>query len=179
MARHVCVDVSRHHIRLDAMGCGGRGGFLERLLAVHPAPHSSSVDAGLGGYKARYHLGELRRRQGDAREAEAQWRTAVAERPRFLPAWLALGELYLEQGRWSAVEEVACQVETAGGSAEAAVLRSRVELGQGNFASARQRLERLIAAHPQTTGLRVLLDQALRGEGHDPGADPPRPRQQD
>jgi hypothetical protein len=55
-------------------------------------------------YMARNNLTMLYQELGRLADAEAQWRTLVAERPDFLPAWIGLGELYLRQERWGEVE---------------------------------------------------------------------------
>jgi glycosyltransferase involved in cell wall biosynthesis/tetratricopeptide (TPR) repeat protein len=78
---------------------------LLRLLKGTGGKEFSSGDSGLGTYKARHLLGVVYRSQNRWAEAEAQWRAAVGEQPRFAPAWQELAELYRRQGRWAELEE--------------------------------------------------------------------------
>jgi tetratricopeptide (TPR) repeat protein len=98
---------------------------LLRLLGLPARRRFASVDVGLSGYKARHLLGQIYREEGRAEDAEAQWRAAVAQEPRFGPAWLALGELWLSQGRWQELEQAATALETSAPE-EATVLREKM-----------------------------------------------------
>jgi hypothetical protein len=99
---------------------------LLQLLRTSPRRQFAAIDAGLRGHKARHLLGEVYRDQGRLTESEAQWRAAVAERPDFLPAWLALGECAVERGDAGAVDDVARTLEALpGGEAQATALRGR------------------------------------------------------
>jgi GT2 family glycosyltransferase/predicted Zn-dependent protease len=152
----------------EAGDADGAEACLLRLLHGKEGAHFASVDAGLRGFKARYKLALLYERQGRRAEAEAQWRAALAETPGFLPGWLALGDLLLEQGRWSEAEEVARQLEGEGRSpAEAAVLRARGHLARREFTAARSLLEAAVAAAPQALRPRVALTHVLLQEGTD------------
>jgi tetratricopeptide (TPR) repeat protein/GT2 family glycosyltransferase len=85
-------------------------------------------DVGLCGYKARHELGVVYRKHGRDAEAEAQWQAVLAERPDYAPAWLALGDLWLAQGRLADVERAAGRLRTeAYGAAIAAALQARVQ----------------------------------------------------
>ena len=78
--------------------CGGGGGDAAATCWRRRRPRASANgDDGLRGYKARHNLALIYEETGRAAEAEAQWRTAVAENPQFTPGWLRLGELYLKQ----------------------------------------------------------------------------------
>src|SRR5262249_59048660 len=68
-------------------------------LGPDPGTLAMGVDPGLRGYQARYKLGVIYREQGRPAEAEAHWRAVAQERPDQTPVWLALGDLWLEQGR--------------------------------------------------------------------------------
>jgi GT2 family glycosyltransferase/tetratricopeptide (TPR) repeat protein len=155
-------------LRRDQKDWEGAVACLNQLLQGKPDAHFASVDAGLCGYKARQNLGVIYRQQNKLGEAEREWRAVVAERPAFLPAWQALGDLYLTQQRWPELEEAAQQLEIRPqGRLEAAVLRGRAELAQRNFAAARQHLEQTIVAYPQTLWPRVILSHVLLQEGRD------------
>ena len=146
----------------------GAQGCLERLLEARPGRYFASVDAGLRGYKTRHLLAELYSAHGRASEAEVQWRAAVAEKPDFGPAWVALGELMLTQKRWPAAERV---VEGLRGARTDPVnpdlLQARLLLARQDFAAAKQHLRGLIARHPESLGPRVLMTHALLQEGQD------------
>ena len=104
---------------------GAEAGLL-RLL--RPGAGFRPGDVGLCGYKAREKLGVVYRKQGRDVEAEAQWQAALAERPDYAPAWLALGDLWLAQGRLADVERAAGRLRTeASGAAVAAALQARVQ----------------------------------------------------
>src|SRR5439155_15083332 len=84
------------------------------------------------------------------------------------PAWLGLGEFYLEQQRWGDVEQVAQRLENGDrDSVEAAVLRARGHLARQEFVVARQLLEETRARAPEALWPRVLLSHVLLQEGRD------------
>jgi glycosyltransferase involved in cell wall biosynthesis len=97
---------------------------LLQLLRAPPGDHLAAGDTGRRGYKARHLLAEVYRRQDRPGDAEVQWRLVVAEQPRFVPAWQALGELYLSQKRWAELDAVANALEPVN-PPEAAALRAR------------------------------------------------------
>jgi tetratricopeptide (TPR) repeat protein len=136
-------------------------------LTAAPVYHTS-VSAGLHGYTTRKHLAALYRRQGRLHEAEVQWRAALAEQPDFVPAWVGLGELCLDQGRWDELEQISVRLERDHGQRdEAALLRARGHLARREFDRARGLLEDTIARVPQWLGPRVLLSHVLLQEGRD------------
>jgi GT2 family glycosyltransferase/predicted Zn-dependent protease len=149
---------------------GAEACFLQ-LLETPPGTYFASVDAGLHGYKARHNLAGIYQEQGRLPEAEAQWQSAVTERPDFLPGWLGLGTLHLAAGRWEAVEAIAQRLDQESSWAtEAVLLRARVCLARKEFAVARQMLEEAISQAPQSPGLHTLLSYVLLQEGNDPDA---------
>jgi tetratricopeptide (TPR) repeat protein len=150
----------------------GAAGCLVRLLGGRAAEHFTSVDTGVGGYKARYHLAAVYRDQGRIAEAEAQWRRALDECPGFLPAWLGLAELYLAQGRWADLEDAAGRLAAVPGvsPAEAVVLRARSHMGRKEYPAARQLLEAAIAQAPRELPPRVVLSHCLLQEARDGAA---------
>jgi GT2 family glycosyltransferase/predicted Zn-dependent protease len=141
---------------------------LRRLLTLPPPPAFNCADSGLSGYKTRHLLGVLCREQGRVAEAEAEWRAAVTERPDFVPGWLALVELYLEQGRTAELERALAELEASPQTqVTAAVLRGRVCLERRQFAEARRLLEGVIARSPHALWPRVMLGHVLVAEGKD------------
>jgi glycosyltransferase involved in cell wall biosynthesis len=95
------------------------------LLSEPETGHIDSLDVSLTGYKARHNLALLYQDMQRWNDAEAQWKAAVAEAPRFLPSWLGLAELYLRLRRLEEVRGIAAEIE-AWAPQEAADLRRRV-----------------------------------------------------
>jgi tetratricopeptide (TPR) repeat protein len=171
--RRVCPDdaellFGEALLRRDRHDLEGAAACLEELLASRPGTHFASVDAGLRGYKARQNLGVIYYQQAKRAEAETQWRAVVAERPDFVPAWVALGDLYLDQQRWPDLEDAARRLEgQPRGRREAGVLTARAQLARREFTAARQQLEPVIAEHPQALWPRVILSHVLLQEDLD------------
>lgn len=142
---------------------------LRQLLNTPPEPYVAiAVDPGLHGYKARCALAEVYRDQGRAAEAEAQWRAALQEQPDLTVALICLGDLWLAQGRWQDVEQLARKLESdARTSIQAALLRARAHLARKEFAAARSLLEATSARAPGEVWPRELLAHVLLQEGRD------------
>src|SRR6516225_2448070 len=101
-------------------------------------------------------------RSATCSEAEAQWRALLQEVPNYLPAWLGLGELCLEQKRWADLEDVASRLDSDGREPiEGRLFRARAHLARQEFARARQLLEEMIKAHPTALRPHVLLTHVL------------------
>jgi tetratricopeptide (TPR) repeat protein len=64
-----------------------------RLLEPRSAEHFASIDAGLAGYKTRHNLAILELEEGNPAAADAHWRAALADNPKFVPACQGLAEL--------------------------------------------------------------------------------------
>jgi glycosyltransferase involved in cell wall biosynthesis/Flp pilus assembly protein TadD len=154
-------------IRLDRNDLGGAEADLTRLLTVRPREHFASVADGLRGYKARHNLGLVYRRQHRPAEAEAQWHAAVAECREFVPAWLELGESYLEQKRWDDLDRAVKALTAASAALEATVFRARGHLARREFGTARAVLQPVLWAHPRAVWPRVVLSHVLLQEGKD------------
>src|SRR5439155_20991085 len=108
-----------------------------RLLTTREESHFASIDAGLRSHKARQNLAALLQEEGRHAEAEAQWRVVVADQPNFLPAWLGLADLYLDQRRWPELDQVLKKLEAEPqGAVEAALLRARRYLASKEFGAA-------------------------------------------
>jgi glycosyltransferase involved in cell wall biosynthesis/predicted Zn-dependent protease len=114
---------------------------LQHLLQVPSVGQLAAGDAGRHGYKARHILAEVYRRQRRWADAETHWRLVVAEQPRFVPAWRELGELYLTQGRWPELEELAGSLAQVN-QLEASHLRARAHEARTVLATARPVLDR-------------------------------------
>jgi tetratricopeptide (TPR) repeat protein len=92
-------------------------------------------DVGLCSYKARHNLGSIYWRQRRFAEAETQWRAVLAERPGFIPAWLALGDLWLAQGRLAELEQAARALQNTPHAEIGALLQARVPRRSGSPAA--------------------------------------------
>src|SRR5262249_15887596 len=139
-----------------------------RLVETTPAPYFGSSDDGARGYRTRQLLAEQYLTHDRPSEAEVQLRTAAAEKPSFIPAWLALGELYLRQQRWPALARLTEGLAgEPGGALEASVLRARGHFARKEFGAARTELEMALPGTPAALGPRVLLSHVLLQEGRD------------
>jgi Tfp pilus assembly protein PilF len=127
--------------------------------------HFTSVADGLRTYLGRNNLAILLLKQKRFAEAEAQWRMALMSEPDFLPAKIGLGEMYLDQRNFTALEQV---VEQFPDHPEAVVLRARAKLARKEFASARWELTEGLECYPNDLRLRVILSHALLQEDKDP-----------
>jgi GT2 family glycosyltransferase/predicted Zn-dependent protease len=143
---------------------------LLRLLETRPGQYFGSADDGVRGYRTRHLLAGHYAEQGRGCEAEIHLRVAVAQRPRFTPGWLALGELYLRQSRWADLDEAVRRLEGEGAAVEAAVFRARGHQARNELPAARRELEELLPRAPQALGPRVLLSHILLQDNRDPAA---------
>jgi tetratricopeptide (TPR) repeat protein len=117
--------------------------------------------------RARHHLALLYRQYRPA-DAEAQWRAALQLKPESMSAWLGLGELYLDAGRWPELEEVVTRLATVpAGAMEETVLRARGHLARNEFDVARRLMEELLDREPRAEWPLVILSYALLQEGKD------------
>jgi ankyrin repeat protein/glycosyltransferase involved in cell wall biosynthesis/tetratricopeptide (TPR) repeat protein/Leucine-rich repeat (LRR) protein len=144
----------------------GAEAALRRLLRLPRQPQLARLDTGLHGYKARHLLGALYREQGRWPEAEAQWRAAVAEEPRFAPAWQDLAELWLAGRNWAELERAAAGLAPAA-PLEAELVRARGLLARGDYAGVRALLEPLVEQATTAVKPRLLLARALILEGRE------------
>src|SRR5262249_26378966 len=139
-----------------------------QLLRLPAPQYFSSVDTGLRTYKARHHLGSIYLEQNRWPEAEENWRSVVAERPGFGPAWSGLGGLALKQRPWPDPAEGGRRLRALPGETlSAADLEARGGLARKDFQAARALLEAVIQQYPDVVGLRVLLSYAFLQEGRD------------
>ncbi len=151
--------------RIGAIHC------LERLLVGNDAEHFASVSGGMRGYLTRHQLALRYMGVGRLEEAEAQWRRALAENPRYMPALMGLGNLYVEQSSWPALDRLIGELDARWpDSLPAAVLRGRKHLALKEYPAAREWLRRAIAQHPHEIWPRLLYSRVLLQDGSDPAA---------
>jgi tetratricopeptide (TPR) repeat protein len=113
--------------------------------------HFTSIDAGIGSYKARHNLAVVYRDMGRLEHAEAQWRAVLDEVPTFRPALRALGEILLSQGRALTAElEVQRRLNQEQRSlrVEGVLLQARFAEKAGDNDAAHTLLERAIDEAP-------------------------------
>src|SRR5262249_23703891 len=142
---------------------------LLQLVDTKPAPYFGSSDDGVRGFRTRHLLAGNYLEQQRPTEAELQWRMANLERPQFVAAWLALGELYLKQQRWNALAHLTESLEREPAAVlEASILRARGYFARQEFAAARNALNDVLPRFPNALGPRVLLSHILLQEGRNP-----------
>jgi glycosyltransferase involved in cell wall biosynthesis/predicted Zn-dependent protease len=136
---------------------------FETILKLPSQGHYTGVDAKLPGCRTRHNLAYIYRRLGRAKDAEQQWQQAVFEAPEFEPPWLALVELYLEQGRHLEAEALPGRLEgKAYRDAIWPALEARLTLADGDVAGARRILEKALLRNPKAVWLRILLADILQ-----------------
>jgi tetratricopeptide (TPR) repeat protein len=109
-----------------------------------------------GAIRARHHLALVYREQGRIGEAEAQWRSILAEDPNLMAAWFGLADLYLVEKRMEQVEPI-LHILARSSAVEGELLRARIHEERGERDRARESLERVIARYPDAVEPRLLL----------------------
>jgi GT2 family glycosyltransferase/tetratricopeptide (TPR) repeat protein/glycosyltransferase involved in cell wall biosynthesis len=122
----------------------------EELRGLQAERRLSSVDDGLQGHLAGHHLATVYMELGELTRAEQMWRQVVWESSWFAPAWQALGNLLLQQGKLDAVLECAAALDadSLANSRDAARLRRSVLVGRGEVQAARAELDQALAERP-------------------------------
>jgi len=149
---------------------GDRSGAKDcwtRLLRPRRAEHFASVDTGLFGYKTRHNLAQLDLDEGNLPGADANWRAALAEQPRFTPALLGLGEVHKRLGHWDDLTRTAQTLAEDGQVVEGDILRAQGHMARREFVEARRLLEKAIGEAPQSANLWRVLSYALLQDGKD------------
>jgi tetratricopeptide (TPR) repeat protein len=156
-------------LRREGQDLNGAEAVLVELLQSPPETYiAASVDPGLKGYKGRCALAEVYRDQGRLADAEREWRAALAEHPDFTPAWLCLGDMWLNNGRWQEVDKLVAELEAnPKTSLDGALLKARSLMLRKDFAAAQKLLGETIARAPKSPWPRELLAHALLMEGRD------------
>lgn len=111
------------------------------------------------------------RDQGRVADAEQEWRNVLDEQPNFLPATLALGEIYLCGARWDELgKSLEPLFQATPVSTEALLLKARACLAKGEYAGARPLLDECIARDARALMPRVVLSRLHLLENCDPPA---------
>jgi tetratricopeptide (TPR) repeat protein len=180
-AFNVCVAGRQHYpndpellfhegqLRREGRDLSGAEAILKHLLNSPPETYiAASVDPGLKGYKGRCALAEVYRDQGRVDDAEREWRAALAEHPDFTPAWLCIGDMWLQHGRYQDVAQLAEQLAAnPNTSIDGALLQARSLMIRKQFNAAKTLLAETIARAPKAPWPRELLAHALLMEDRD------------
>lgn len=132
-----------------------------------------TLDANPADRRARLELAELLLARGRPAEAAALVRQNVEAGDEDLHTAFALGAALARSGvreKAEPVLAVARQLDPSFRMGEIDLELGRMRVGAGDFAGAREALERLVAARPGTVEGRWLLSRALRGLGEEQAA---------
>lgn len=106
----------------------------------------------------RYQAGYRRMQQGDHRGAEAQWQKALEADPTDIPSREALAALYLAEGRRvEASEQLQQGLDYHPGYGQFALLYARLQMGNGDNASAIQVMEHALEEQQQSADFYAFL----------------------
>jgi tetratricopeptide (TPR) repeat protein len=156
-------------LRREGGDLPGAEAVLKHLLTC-PADNyiAASVDPSLKGYKGRCALAEVYRDQGRLDDAEREFRAALAEQPDLTPAWLCIGDMWLQHGQLSKVDELCVKLQgNPKTSLDGALLKARSLMRQKNYAQSQELLRQTIARAPKNAWPRELLAHCLALEGRD------------
>jgi GT2 family glycosyltransferase/2-polyprenyl-3-methyl-5-hydroxy-6-metoxy-1,4-benzoquinol methylase/tetratricopeptide (TPR) repeat protein len=139
--------------------------FLQLLGQNKNSDYLASVDTGIFSYKARHNLGAIYEQMGATDKAEQCFREVIAEEQGFLPSWLALGELLINNGKKDALEKLAGEAATVD-EVIAALLRGRWALRNNELPEAEKHFREIMEKAPyREEGYRFLSHVLLqRGE---------------
>lgn len=120
------------------------------VLKFCPGNTFRSTDPGIEGFKCRFNLGVVYRDANRLAEAELQWRQVLDDRPSYLPACRALGDLLLSCCRFNAAEVYADEMVASDKTRCAGLLlRALIFESQGNSDAATEVLEQCLQQYPQ------------------------------
>jgi GT2 family glycosyltransferase/spore maturation protein CgeB/tetratricopeptide (TPR) repeat protein/SAM-dependent methyltransferase len=143
-----------------------------RVLGSSRERYLSSVDPGIGGFKARQNLAAVLADAGDLAGAEIEWRGVVAEVPSYRLGWRGLGEALLLQSKFDAIVELANRLDGMTKlPGEAALLRGRAALATGDRVAARKWLDVATKQCPSDAEAWRQLGQILFEDGLDDWAE--------
>lgn len=140
----------RHGVYLHATGRLREAvAAYERVLSASGPRYFTSLDRGVGGFKARANLAAVHADLGEWDEAETLLRTVTAEEPNYRPGWRGLGDLLVRRGRLDDATALADRLAAdPRRAAEGHLLAGRVARARGRGDEARRAWERAAAADP-------------------------------
>ncbi len=141
------------------------------LLAHPDERHFTSVDRGMGTFKARQNLAVIFGELGDWPAAEEQWRQVVAEVPAYAPGWRGWSDCALRRQDLQSVNQLLSQMQAKEElRGEFHLLKSRLAAAQGLDAEARHEMQEALRAAPHDLDLLRLWCQFLFDRADWPGA---------
>lgn len=111
--------------------------------------HFSSIDRGIVGFKARHNLAVTYRDMGELGLAEVEWRHVLDEVPTYRPAWKALGDVLIAQGKLATAEvEIGRMQQHEALVCDALLLMADLMVGRGDLTGARGCAEEAVRRFP-------------------------------
>jgi glycosyltransferase involved in cell wall biosynthesis/tetratricopeptide (TPR) repeat protein len=99
---------------------------LRRVLETPATACLTGLDLGMRGFKTRHVLADLLASQKQFVKAREEWTLAVREQPEFIPGWMGLARIALEEKSWSDFDDAVSGLEKIpGGARLAAAVRAR------------------------------------------------------
>jgi tetratricopeptide (TPR) repeat protein len=153
----------RQGVLLHELRCLSEAARAYRDVLTRPdGRHFTSVDRGLGGFKARQNLAVVLGEMGRHDLAEREWRHIIAEVPLYRDGWRGLGETLVKIGQVESALELAQRMEAQRGlSGEADLLRGKVAQACGDYAEAKRLFESALSARPDDPDTLRVLGQVL------------------
>lgn len=118
-----------------------------------------------------YYLADVAQNEGDLERALSELRRVGELDPTYLPARVATAEILFKTGREEAASAYAAIAALAPGHPPAVIGLARLALQRGDDPAAVALLEKLLAAHPESTSAAGLLAQILRRRGEEERAE--------
>jgi tetratricopeptide (TPR) repeat protein len=156
-------------LHLEGRDLAAAEACLRQVLQHRPNELNVCDDMpGLRGYQTRFNLAVIYRDQGRLAQAEREFAAVLAERPDHADAYTGLGELYLVQARWQALEQLLPRMrQMLNRDIEATGLEVRMHLARNEVGRARQLAEQATARAPEALWARLVLAGVLVQEGRD------------
>ncbi len=156
-------------LRREGGDFAGAEAVLKHLLTSPPDNYiAAGVDPSLKGFKGRCALAEVYRDQGRIADAEREFRAVLADHPELTPAWLCLGDMWLNHQRFAEVDQLSAQLQANPKTAiDGALLKARSLMIQKQFTESRALIEQTIARAPKNIWPRELLAHCLFFEDRD------------
>ena len=131
------------------------GRIDDALQSLHQGVKNNTANAA-----GHYQLGMAYLAQGNATQAEGEWRAAVQLRPDLMEAWLALGKSATDRRDWSDLEPIAARlIKIAPLSPGGYLFHATARVNRGDATGAEADLKRLIQVSPESPAGYTKLGQ--------------------
>jgi len=158
---YIDAEILLAEIDLRKHDTGSAIAVLKRTVQEHP-----------DYVRAQLLLADSYRRQGDYESALALYNSLVKTYPKNSQLHLAIGLILLQQNQKGEARKAFNQALAANPDYGPAIEQSvRLDVGEKNFAAARQRVDQQIAKNPKLPGPRLLLAELLLAQHDTAGAD--------